>query len=189
MPIGVYKRTDEQRQVLAKRIERARTFITQESIEKLRQTNTGRHFPDREGGNETSFKKGRTPWNKGLKGIHLSPKSEFKKGENTGAESNFWKGGITPINQQVRNSFEYKQWRIAVFTRDDYTCRSCGDRGVKLNADHYPKAFAEIFHQYKIQSLEEALNCEEFWNINNGRTLCEDCHKTTDNYLNRWSNK
>lgn len=26
------------------------------------------------------FKKGFTPWNKGLKGIHLSPKSEFKKG-------------------------------------------------------------------------------------------------------------
>lgn len=30
--------------------------------------------------NKTSFKKGNKPWNKGLKGIHLSPDSEFKLG-------------------------------------------------------------------------------------------------------------
>jgi len=30
--------------------------------------------------NKTCFKKGDVPWNKGLKGIHLSPKTEFKKG-------------------------------------------------------------------------------------------------------------
>ena len=32
------------------------------------------------GPNKTSFKKGQPPWNKGKKGIHLSPKTEFKKG-------------------------------------------------------------------------------------------------------------
>lgn len=31
--------------------------------------------------NRHAFKKGNRPWNKNLKGIHLSPKSEFKKGE------------------------------------------------------------------------------------------------------------
>lgn len=30
--------------------------------------------------NKTTFKKGYTPWNKNKKGIHLSKKSEFKKG-------------------------------------------------------------------------------------------------------------
>lgn len=30
--------------------------------------------------NKTSFKKGNKPWNKGLKGIHLSPDSQFAKG-------------------------------------------------------------------------------------------------------------
>ena len=30
--------------------------------------------------NATAFKSGSTPWNKGKKGIHLSPDSEFKKG-------------------------------------------------------------------------------------------------------------
>ncbi len=31
----------------------------------------------------TYFSAGREPWNKGIKGIHLSPKSEFKSGEST----------------------------------------------------------------------------------------------------------
>lgn len=31
--------------------------------------------------NKTSFHKGHVPWNKGKKGIHLSPKTEFKKGQ------------------------------------------------------------------------------------------------------------
>lgn len=30
--------------------------------------------------NKTSFKKGQRPWNKGKKGIHMSPQTEFKKG-------------------------------------------------------------------------------------------------------------
>ena len=33
------------------------------------------------GPNKTSFKKGMEPWNKGKKGIHLSPATEFKKGQ------------------------------------------------------------------------------------------------------------
>lgn len=40
------------------------------------------------------FEKGNIPWNKGKKGIHLSPKSEFKKGERAGNKNNTWKGGI-----------------------------------------------------------------------------------------------
>lgn len=31
--------------------------------------------------NETAFKKGQIPWNKGIKGIHVSPATEFKKGQ------------------------------------------------------------------------------------------------------------
>jgi len=33
-----------------------------------------------------------------------------------------------------------------------------------------------------INSLEEALNCEELWNVNNGRTLCRKCHNKTKTY-------
>jgi hypothetical protein len=43
--------------------------------------------------NRGSFKKGNVAWNKGLKGIHLSPETEFKKGQLTGSEHPSWKGG------------------------------------------------------------------------------------------------
>lgn len=43
--------------------------------------------------NNGSFKKGHTSWNKGLKGIHLSPETEFKKGQFTGSGHPSWKGG------------------------------------------------------------------------------------------------
>jgi hypothetical protein len=41
-----------------------------------------------------TFEKGHIPWNKDLKGIHLSPTTEFKKGQKVGQDNNFWKGGI-----------------------------------------------------------------------------------------------
>lgn len=43
--------------------------------------------------NNTTFKKGHISWNKGLKGIHLSPDTEFKKGQFTGENHPSWKGG------------------------------------------------------------------------------------------------
>lgn len=45
-------------------------------------------------GNKTSFKKGNEPWNKNVKGIHLSPKSEIKKKQWVGKKHPSWKGGI-----------------------------------------------------------------------------------------------
>jgi len=98
--------------------------------------------------------------------------SEARKGE----KSWKWKGGLSPLTEQIRKCFEYRQWRSDIFTRDDYTCVLCGKRGGGIVADHYPKDFKDIFYDNKIQTLEEALNCEEFWNINNGRTLCLECH-------------
>ena len=57
-------------------------------------------------------------------------------------------------------------------------------RGGKLNV-HHIKPFALILKENQIDSVEKAKNCAELWNINNGQTLCEKCHKLTDNYLKR----
>lgn len=40
----------------------------------------GNKFAKGKKGNATTFKKGHIPWNKGIKGIHNSPNTEFKKG-------------------------------------------------------------------------------------------------------------
>ena len=42
---------------------------------------TGNQFAKGNKPNGTSFKEGHKTWNKGLKGMHFSPKTEFKKGQ------------------------------------------------------------------------------------------------------------
>ena len=110
-----------------------------------------------------------------------------------GSKSYLWKGGITPLNKQIRNCFEFRQWHSDVFTRDDFTCQTCGARSGKgkvvyLQA-HHIKSFAKILEEYQIKTFKQAINCEELWNINNGLTLCIDCHKKTDTYLNNYSKR
>lgn len=98
-----------------------------------------------------------------------------------GGLSVHWKGGLTDIKLSIRNSFMYRQWRSDIFYRDDYTCILCNKKGGKLNADHI-KSFSIIFNKNNIKTKEEAFECSELWDLNNGRTLCEDCHKSTDNF-------
>jgi len=64
------------------------------------------------------FLKGNVPWNKGKKGIHVSPATEFKPGQNAGKDSFNWKGGIQKMkndcvhlhsgtNQRIRRPVAY----------------------------------------------------------------------------------
>ncbi len=95
---------------------------------------------------------------------------EICKGRYLAEKSPLWQGGITPINMKIRNSKEYKDWRIRVFRRDDYTCQECGSRGMTLHADHI-KPFA-YYPELRLV-------------IENGRTLCVPCHKKTDTFAGR----
>jgi len=93
----------------------------------------------------------------------------------SGERSWNWRGGITKANLAIRNSFAYKLWRKAIFERDDYTCQECGNhsgngKAVVLHADHI-KPFA-YFPELRFE-------------MENGRTLCKDCHKKTDSFAGR----
>jgi len=93
-----------------------------------------------------------------------------------------WRGGITPILHLIRTSSMSEMWRDLVFHRDNFTCQHCGDnRGHNLNA-HHIKALAKIVQENNITSLADVLRCGELWDIDNGMTLCEKCHRLTKNY-------
>ncbi len=100
---------------------------------------------------------GTTPWNKGLKG--------FRAGE----LNNHWKGGISRLHKTERQlamlTIDYKLWRSSVFERDNFTCVICKKHGVKLEADHVKPWVFYPELRYK---------------IDNGRTLCVDCHRKVD---------
>lgn len=109
--------------------------------------------------------------------------SDIKKSSITrgGSNSHLWRGGVTSLRMQIYHLDENKEWRNKIYERDDYTCQICGTKGYKLNADHI-KSFSLIKKENNIKTLDDAINCEELWDINNGRTLCKDCHNKTDNY-------
>lgn len=107
-----------------------------------------------------------------LKQLLLGIKSLLgrKRPDVSGEKSHFWKGGIYPKHLAFRQSSEYKQWRRLVFERDNYTCQFCRKIGGKLNADHI-KPFC-AFEDLRLD-------------LNNGRTLCVECHRKTDTWGER----
>ena len=98
-------------------------------------------------------------------------------GIQAGSNSPSWKGGITPVYFAVRNSLAMKQWRNQVFTRDNYTCQVCNQNKSGNLCVHHKVFFNHIIWQYNITNLEEAEKCTDLWNVENGITLCKDCHK------------
>lgn len=75
--------------------------------------------------------------------------------------------GKSELADKIRHSKEYSLWRTAVYLRDGHTCQICGQKGGKLNADHI-KSFA-FYPELRFA-------------IDNGRTLCERCHRATSNF-------
>ena len=106
-------------------------------------------------------RKGRIPWNKGLKG--------FQAGKTNGR----WRGGITPQNIKIRMSIEYYLWHEAVFARDNWTCQKYGIRGGRLHAHHI-----QNFAQYP----------ELRFAIDNGITLSDKAHKEFHDRYGRKNN-
>jgi hypothetical protein len=89
------------------------------------------------------------------------------------------------LTYRVRNCKKYIDWRIAVLKRNGYTCQDCDQIGKDLEA-HHLKPFYQIFNDFA-ELLEGCDNTPDiiteraqhylpFWDINNGLTLCKECH-------------
>jgi len=81
-----------------------------------------------------------------------------------------WAGYVRKTHQNTlaRRTVEYKQWRAAVFKRDNYTCQDCGDK-------FYKGCGRQIeLHPHHIKPF--AAYPDLRYDIDNGITLCKDCH-------------
>jgi len=145
---------------------------------------TKRKMSKAQKGNINGFKKGSTPWNKGLK----CPKiSESQTGENNsfwnkhhseefkrkislvhlGEKNHNWRGGISfePYGLEFDNDLKLKTRR-----RDSFICQLCGDKenGRNLDAHHI---------DYNKQNN----------NPENLISLCVPCHRKTNHNREEWT--
>lgn len=102
----------------------------------------------------------------------------------TGNQNINWKGGIAKIDRLCRTMREYYEWRTEIFQRDNFTCKDCNRHGGYLTV-HHIKSFSLILKENKIATRQEARECDELWDLDNGIVLCEECHRKTDNYAGR----
>lgn len=107
---------------------------------------------------------------KSLLGKKLTPEHRQHLRENHVGTTGYKKANpTTPINNLIRKSKEYADWRMAVFITDNFACVLCGSRN-NIQADHI-KQFA-YFPELR-------------FDIDNGRTLCFECHLKTPTYGSR----
>lgn len=96
-----------------------------------------------------------------LRGSHCNKCGTLKRaGENHYRYNPF----LTEEERARRDMFngELKKWRKKVFLRDNYTCNICKDVGGRLNAHH--------LYSWDVHKKER-------FDVDNGVTLCADCHK------------
>lgn len=85
-----------------------------------------------------------------------------------------YKGGSRSDKDMIYHSKKYQDWRRRVFIRDSFTCVECGVIGGKLEA-HHIKQFA-LYPKLR-------------FSINNGVTLCRECHRKTEGWLRYYGKK
>lgn len=153
--------------------------LTEETKKKLSAINKGKLFSEVTRRRISESKKGKPRpdmvGNKIMVGRKLSTETRLKiaKSSARGELNNMWKGGITPINQQIRTSSQYFLWRDGIYARDNWTCQKCKVRGGFLHAHHILN-----FSDYK----------ESRFDFSNGITLHKKCHDRFHNIYGRSNN-
>lgn len=147
-------------------IKKKRAPRSAETRKKIGDGNRGKkkHYTAESYARLIASRKGRTAWNKGKKlgyavwnkGMKMSDsyKKKLSLAHTTTGSTQEWK--------RVRSSVAFKDWRKAVFERDDYTCLSCRQKGGRLHPHH-------VYSFTRYPGLR--------FDVDNGATLCEACHK------------
>jgi hypothetical protein len=69
--------------------------------------------------------------------------------------------GVANMANYGRFGYRYRQWRLAVLSRDGRTCQTCGATGVLLHTHH----IKDWWHHINLR-----------FEVSNGTTLCKPCH-------------
>lgn len=103
-------------------------------------------------------------------------KSDSLRGKYSGELASNWKGlgNFSSVYNQICHSYFYFNWRDKVLSRDGNTCQKCGS--TEGLCSHHIIFVNYIIEKFSIQTMEDAINCNLLWNVNNGITYCRSCH-------------
>jgi hypothetical protein len=99
-------------------------------------------------------------------------RSEFSRGSSNPA----YLHGLSPVQLSVRKSMRYRDWRTAVYTRDNFTDQITGEPINGRGNAHHREPFSKIWEDNKIKTFEDAMKCDALWNIDNGVTMKNKTH-------------
>jgi len=100
---------------------------------------------------------------KGRKSEWVSKLPQNQPGHWKGEKNPKWKDGVSPLNNLIRASSQYKLWENSVLNRDNSTCQRCEEKRISKLTVHHVLNFA----QYP----------ELRFAIDNGIIFCRECHK------------
>ena len=150
--------------------------LSKETIEKIGNSNRGKIRSDESKKKYSLAKLGRP------RPQHVKDRLREIAKQRTREKNTNWRGGKTPLIISIRTSYKYNQWRLDVFERDSFICRVCGEKSSGNIEAHHIIKLASLIHQHSIHNIEKAILCRGLWDLDNGLTLCLECHKLTDNY-------
>lgn len=151
MPSGIYKRTEKHRMIYSISNRNKNKGLVRLIETKLK---------------ISLAKKGKIPWNKGLKGVQKSTLKGKKLPNKSGINHPKWISDRTKLlkynGSEERRSPAYKNWRINIFKRDKFICSlKSSECNGKIEAHH-------ILSWRNYPELR--------FIINNGITLCHFHH-------------
>lgn len=121
-------------------------------------------------------------------GVKTKTNAESKIGLMSGDKHPNWKGGMSSLNQLLREYFHTNQAPV-IAKRDNYTCQLCGKTHTILHVHHirpFVDIVTEICNEHPELNTDDANDRQELYRIitddnrfldeNNLITFCKECH-------------
>lgn len=87
----------------------------------------------------------------------------------SGEKNHSYKKGILKFRAEIRGLREYKNWR-------DEVIKKSGIKNMKGKQVHHIKELKRIIEENNITTIEQARQCKELWDVNNGSILKKGEH-------------
>lgn len=82
------------------------------------------------------------------------------------------------INTSLRQRKKYKDWVQKIRERDKNICKECKLWGTNEAIPiHHIVSVSVILEKNLVLNTKQAMDCEDLWDLSNGESLCEECHR------------